>query len=266
MKMNKKLLLGLTTLLALGVFMGSVRAENIGDISSSIDGSTGSGCSGKDSCWLYADGGIGHPVYGIRVSIVDGNGNLVSKKAMDYLATEAWAYKVNNNKSYYRYADSSGGIVNRISLLLNPSSASLRAHNGSAIAKIWPEELGTLPYIYDDNINISAYIKNKIINLEEEQLISLFFNDLGYTVLNNNILENHYMIIEPLTMVSAFNKATIYYGTYYELTKELINKALMEIETGNGIVDYTIDSIGTVLANMEAFAKMASGAAYGLLP
>ena len=44
-------------------------------------------------------------------------------------------------------------------------------------------------------------------------------------------------------------------------TKELINKALMEIETGNGIVDYTIESIGTVLANMEAFAKMASGAA-----
>ena len=46
-----------------------------------------------------------------------------------------------------------------------------------------------------------------------------------------------------------------------ENTKELITKALMEIETGNGIVDYTIESIGTVLNNMEAFAKMASGAA-----
>lgn len=234
MKINKKLLLGLTTILALGMFMGSVRAENIGDISSGIDGSTGSGCSGKDSCWLYADGGVGHPVYGIRISIVDGNGNLVSKKTMDYLATEAWVYKVNNNKSYYRYTGSNGEIVNRMTLLLNPSSASLRKHNGSAIAKIWPNELGALPYIYDDNINISAYIKTKLTNLEEEQLISLFFSDLGYTVPNNNILENHYMIIEPLTMVSAFNKATIYYGTYYELTKELINKYNYQNSDSNG--------------------------------
>lgn len=218
----RKILVGLTSILALGIFMGGVSAENVGDINDGIDGGTGSGCEGKDSCWLYADGDVDHPVYGIRISIVDNNGNLVSKKAVDYLATKAWAYKVNNNKSYFRYADSNGGIVNRISLLLNPSSASLRAHNGSEIAKIWPTSLGTLPYMYDDTMDIASYIKNKIINLEEEQLISLFFNDLGYSVPNGSILENHYMIIEPLTMVSAFNKTKIFYGTYYELTKELI--------------------------------------------
>ena len=44
-------------------------------------------------------------------------------------------------------------------------------------------------------------------------------------------------------------------------TRELISKSLAEIETGNTIVDRTMDSIGTVLANMEAFADMASGSA-----
>ncbi|MBE5866980.1 MAG: methyl-accepting chemotaxis protein [Lachnospiraceae bacterium] len=44
-------------------------------------------------------------------------------------------------------------------------------------------------------------------------------------------------------------------------TKELINKCLEEVENGNHIVENTIDSIGTVLTNMEALAEMASGAA-----
>ncbi len=44
-------------------------------------------------------------------------------------------------------------------------------------------------------------------------------------------------------------------------TKELINKALLEIEAGNKIVDNTLEAIETVLSNMETFAGMASGAA-----
>lgn len=44
-------------------------------------------------------------------------------------------------------------------------------------------------------------------------------------------------------------------------TKELINKSLVEIETGNRIVEHTMESIGTVLSNMESFADMASGSA-----
>lgn len=44
-------------------------------------------------------------------------------------------------------------------------------------------------------------------------------------------------------------------------TRELISKSLTEVETGNRIVENTMESIGTVLANMEAFAGMASGAA-----
>lgn len=43
--------------------------------------------------------------------------------------------------------------------------------------------------------------------------------------------------------------------------RELISKSLAEIETGNRIVENTLESISTVLANMEAFAGMASGAA-----
>lgn len=44
-------------------------------------------------------------------------------------------------------------------------------------------------------------------------------------------------------------------------TKELINKSLIEVDAGNQIVEHTMESISTVLANMEAFANMASGAA-----
>ena len=44
-------------------------------------------------------------------------------------------------------------------------------------------------------------------------------------------------------------------------TKELISRCLVEVQAGNRIVENTIESIGTVLANMEAFAGMAAGAA-----
>lgn len=44
-------------------------------------------------------------------------------------------------------------------------------------------------------------------------------------------------------------------------TRELIVKSLGEIEQGNYIVEKSMDAITTVLANMESFANMASGAA-----
>lgn len=44
-------------------------------------------------------------------------------------------------------------------------------------------------------------------------------------------------------------------------TRDLISKCLAEVQAGNRIVENTMESIGTVLANMEAFAGMASGAA-----
>ena len=44
-------------------------------------------------------------------------------------------------------------------------------------------------------------------------------------------------------------------------TKDLINKALVEIENGNKIVNNTLESVETVLISMEAFEGMASGAA-----
>ncbi len=44
-------------------------------------------------------------------------------------------------------------------------------------------------------------------------------------------------------------------------TKELIHKSLVEVETGNNIVEHTMESFNSVLANMENFAGMASGAA-----
>lgn len=44
-------------------------------------------------------------------------------------------------------------------------------------------------------------------------------------------------------------------------TRELISKSLTEIENGSIMVEYTMESIGTALANMESFAGMAAGAA-----
>ena len=44
-------------------------------------------------------------------------------------------------------------------------------------------------------------------------------------------------------------------------TRELISKSLTEIENGNIMVEYTMESIGTALSNMESFAGMAAGAA-----
>ncbi len=44
-------------------------------------------------------------------------------------------------------------------------------------------------------------------------------------------------------------------------TRELISKCLTEVEEGNQIVENTMESIGAVLASMESFAGMASGAA-----
>ena len=44
-------------------------------------------------------------------------------------------------------------------------------------------------------------------------------------------------------------------------TKELIGRCLSEVQEGNRIVENTMETITTVLANMESFAEMASGAA-----
>jgi len=44
-------------------------------------------------------------------------------------------------------------------------------------------------------------------------------------------------------------------------TRELISRCLAEVEEGSRIVEHTIESISTVLANMENFAVMAAGAA-----
>lgn len=44
-------------------------------------------------------------------------------------------------------------------------------------------------------------------------------------------------------------------------TRELISKCLVEVESGNTIVEKTMESITAVLSNMESFATMAAGAA-----
>ena len=44
-------------------------------------------------------------------------------------------------------------------------------------------------------------------------------------------------------------------------TRELIGKSLQEIESGNKIVEHTMETIGSILESMEQFAGMASGMA-----
>lgn len=219
----RKMLLCLTSILALGIFMGGVSAEGAGDVSSDINPVSGSGCSGKDSCWLSL--GENKPVYGIRVSIVDSNGNLVSGKSMDYLGRDNWTYKINNNTNYYRFK---GTKVNRLAYINGQaSSTSMSKHDGTTIAKTWKN----MPDIFHST-NAASAIENAILSMTEDKLNDMFFKDLNYTPKNSE-LKNHYMIIEPLTMVSA-NGKTIYYGTYYELTKQLIKNYNYENSNDSG--------------------------------
>ena len=183
-----------------------IYAPNINAVESDVGGSistAGAGCSGKNECWIIPNYSVSpEAMYGIRVTVVDGNGNMVSERSMDYLGFEGWTNIINNNKTYYRCA---GTKRNRLSYLKGEATcSSMVRHDGTVIAKT----LSWLPDIYDVD-DAAETIRTHIINLYEDSLNSTFFNDIGYDVPKDDTKNNHYMIIEPVTMIK-FGSA-IYY-------------------------------------------------------
>jgi len=195
----------LTTIFISGTSIKALEGDTTGDIFG-----VGGGCSGKDSCWLNMKDGDN--LYGIRVTIVDGNGNMVSSKSIDYIGgSQDTVNYINTNTTYYRCINSNSNIRNRLGYLNGSVSCSWQAHNGVAIA----EYLSWLPNIYSTK-NSADYIKTKILSMDTDELKQTFFEDIGYNLEHNRQnLENHYLIIEPLTLIEF--GSTKRYGTYYEL-------------------------------------------------
>ena len=209
-KIFKKLFALIMTILPL-IILTSVKAA--GDTSGEISVNS-SGCSGKDSCWLGF--GSGEQLFGIRVTMVDGNGNMVSARSMDYIGNgKSTVNFINNKKIYYRCVNNNR---NKLSYLNKSAKCTWDKHDGkTVIAKYWK----SLPNIFDDD-NAASTIKKTILNMDEKQLNDLFFKDIGYTLTKTNI-QNHYLIIEPLTYVSLGKSGKQYYGTYYELAPKILD-------------------------------------------
>ena len=139
----------------------------------------------------------------------------------------------------------------------NASMASTSATNAAEDAKKSREEINQLTSAMDRITATSKEIENIIAAIEDiasqTNLLSLNASieaarageaGRGFAVVADQI--------GKLAADSAQSAVT---------TRELISRCLSEVEAGNRIVENTLDSIGTVLANMEAFAGMAAGAA-----
>ena len=139
----------------------------------------------------------------------------------------------------------------------NAVQAATSATNAAADAKKSREEINQLTDAMDRITATSREIENIIAAIEDiasqTNLLSLNASieaarageaGRGFAVVADQI--------GKLAADSAHSAVT---------TKELIGRCLSEVQEGNRIVENTMESIGTVLANMEAFAEMASGAA-----
>ena len=177
-----------------------------GDTAGGGTAGANTGCSGG-TCWDSPTPGVGHQLYGIRVTIVDGNGNRVSARSVDYIGTSAHANTLNTSTGYFRCTNDR---KDRLSYLKG-SSCSWSAHNGTSFAIYW----GQIPDIFHV-ANSAVTLKNTILNMSKESFKTTFLDPLGYTIPATG-MENHYFIIEPLTMrkVNGINR----YGTHYELLK-----------------------------------------------
>lgn len=181
-----------------------------GDTSGSVYFPSG-GCEGEDSCWpSLSASGYTHELYGIRVTVVDGDGKMVSARSIDYIGgAQEFADYINNRTTYMRCINSNR---NRLGYLRGEASCNWKNHDGTTIAKY----LSWLPDIFTTS-GAATDIKSRIIGMNEAELNETFFNDIGYNV-NRQNAENHYLIIEPITLIEfGTTNRTMYYGTYYEL-------------------------------------------------
>lgn len=215
------------------------------------EGSTGNqqgGCESQDSCWIYMGGYLS----GIRVTVVDGNGNMVSAKSMDYISAENFTNYVNSKKDYYRCTNSVNNKLAYLKSPTDPNSASCDWNKNDGKTTV-AKYLSWLPNIYAQD-DAATVIKNRITNMDKETLENTFFNDIGYDVDGNaNNLENHYLIIEPLTLVALGTHQAekgeysgshyTYYGTYHELAPKILERYWVG-NVGKGYLPLSIYSVG----------------------
>lgn len=207
------------------------------------------GCGSKDSCWIFYGT---KALSGIRVTVVDGKGNMVSAKSMDYISAENFTNYVNSKKDYYRCTNSVNNKLAYLKSPTDPNSASCDWNKNDGKTTV-AKYLSWLPNIYAQD-DAATVIKNRITNMDKETLENTFFNDIGYDVnKNGNNLENHYLIIEPLTLValgtykaeegdysgSHYN----YYGTYHELAPKILERNWVET-LGTSYLPMSIFSVG----------------------
>jgi len=220
---NKKFLTSLIIMLCLLCFTSNIKAGegDAGGVSSG-NGGTGGVSDSVDSQWSAWKSQVG-----IRVTIVDKNGIMVSERSIDYLKPESvnnfsiLFYKCTNEKKH-KLAYRDGEICTW------KSSKNI----GDYLSDIRP--LDWLPQLYfNDNENPVEIIREKILNMSEEELNTTFFNELGYSIEENKKnIKDHYFIIEPVTAIrvarlgkgySSNLDARLYYGTTTELSDVLID-------------------------------------------
>ena len=197
-------------ILSISIFMTfQTTKATQGDAGGSIN-PVGSGCGEQTACWEYH--GASDVVQGMRVTVVNSDGQMVSARSKDYLDNSIHANLFNSDRNYYRCVNNNR---NRISYLKGYSSCNWAKHDGASIIKY----ANWLPSLFFDNA-AAGTIKSKIIGMSQSELENIFFNDIGYTVpLSSSERNNHYLIIEPLTAVTIKGSGT-YYGTYQELASK----------------------------------------------
>lgn len=209
------------------LFIMSVKAA--GDTTGGV-ADTKQGCDGENACWpVFYSGKYDDNLYGIRVTMVDGKGKMVSERSMDYInasskkLADSIVNFLNTKKTYYR-RQNKNGINNKLGYLRgdskdNVDEKSWKKHDGKTVIA---KRLSWLPNIFDEKNKSKAAktIKEKIIGMDEKELKETFLDDIGYTLTKENI-ENHYLIIEPITLLELGKGSDRkkYYGTYQELQK-----------------------------------------------
>ena len=84
---------------------------------------TKQGCDDENACWpVFYSGKYDDNLYGIRVTMVDGNGKMVSERSMDYInasskkLADSIVKFLNTKKTYYR-RQNKNGINNKLGYL-----------------------------------------------------------------------------------------------------------------------------------------------------
>jgi len=139
----------------------------------------------------------------------------------------------------------------------NATMAATSATNAAEDAKKSREEINQLTSAMDRITTTSKEIENIIAAIEDiaEQTNLLSLNASIEAARAGEAGRGFAVVADQIGKLAADSAKSAV------TTRELISRCLAEVEEGSRIVDNTIESIGTVLANMEAFAGMAAGAA-----